>query len=83
MASRYCSRLAGEQHLVAGRHLHLHLLYELETLANVGAQLVDGGELARLLRPLVGQFRQHLPLRFLDHDTERHVLAGLVAEPFR
>ena len=43
----------GFEHLVAQRHLRLQSLHRLDALADVGAQLVDGLELARLFRPLV------------------------------
>ena len=69
------------QHLVASP-LRLQLLHRLEPLADVGAQLVDGVELARLVDPLVGELGQHLVLRFLHDHAERRVFAGAVAEAF-
>ena len=63
------------EHLVARGHLRLHLGDELEALADVGAQLVDGVELAHLRDPLVGDVGQHLALGLLDQDLERDLLA--------
>ena len=70
------------QHLVARGHLRLQLLHDLEPLADVGAQLVDGVELARFVDPLVGEVGQHLVLRFLHEHAERRLFAGAVAEAF-
>ena len=69
------------EHLVSHCHLRLQLLHQLEPLADVGAQLFDGVELARFVDPFVGEVGQHLLLRVLHEHAEVDRFAGALAEP--
>ncbi len=70
----------GFEHLVADGHLRLQHLHRLDPRADVGAQLVDGLELARFVDPLVGELGQHLLLGLFDDDAELRVVAGELTE---
>ena len=66
-------------HLLAQRQLRLHLLHHRHARADVGAQLVDGVELGRLARPLVGDVGEELLLHLLDEDLDGDVVTLVAA----